>query len=223
MYVYSLWACVCLYWGTAACRKCPRSPANSKMCERHRGVVIYEIRGREDVSGLVQNYWPLRVFSFFNLLPLFQLYSIGEMREVETAAPHNGSLTQGWSCRPRQTTRQTESWGWMVSDRKAEFESKQFLEESGSGWGAFCFCVCVRERDAALMRTFMGADVRVRMCKWFMCVSAQCPGMQSSVCLGETDSGLSHVRSSCKYSSEPGERLSEQVNNHIWGTLTHWR
>lgn len=144
MYVYSLWACVWLYWGTAACRKCPRSPANSKMCERHRGVVIYEIRGREDVSGLVQNYWPLRVFSFFNLLPLFQLYSIGEMREVETAAPHNGSLTQGWSCRPRQTTRQKESWGWMVSDRKAEFESKQFLEESGSGWGLSA-SVCVWE------------------------------------------------------------------------------
>lgn len=39
------------------------------------------------MSGLVQNHRPLRVFSFFNLLPLFQLYSIGEMREGETAAP----------------------------------------------------------------------------------------------------------------------------------------
>lgn len=43
----------------------------------------------------------------------------------------------------------------------------------------------------------------------------QCPGMRSSVRLRETDSGLSHVRPSCMYSSEPGERLSEQVNNHI--------
>lgn len=33
----------------------------------------------------------------------------------------------------------------MVSDRKAEFESKQFLEESGSGWGlSASMCVYVR-------------------------------------------------------------------------------
>ena len=46
-------------------------------------------------------------------------------------------------------------------------------------------------------------------------ICVQCPGIRSSVCLREADSGLSHVRPSYMYSSEPGERLSEQVNNHI--------
>lgn len=66
---------------------------------------------------------------------------------------------------------------------------------------------CVSERRAMLM-CVTGASWCVRAC-------ARCPGMRSSVRLRETDSGLSHVRPSCMYSSEPGERLSEQVNNHI--------
>ncbi len=30
---------------------------------------MYESRGREDMSGLAQNYWPVRGFSFLNLSP----------------------------------------------------------------------------------------------------------------------------------------------------------
>lgn len=42
----------------------------------------------------------------------------------------------------------------------------------------------------------------------------QCRGMRAR----ETDvqtAALSHISPSCMYSSEPWERLSEQVNNHI--------
>lgn len=73
------------------------------------------------------------------------------------------------------------------------------------------------ERYAMLMCVFM----RGGLFFFFLCtndfahVCARCRGMRSSVRSRETDSGLSHVRSSCMYSSEPGERLSEQVNNHI--------
>lgn len=46
---------------------------------------------------------------------------------------------------------------------------------------------------------FCADDVCVYVC---VCVRAQCRGMRA---LGrETDSGLSHVRPSCMYSSEPG-------------------
>lgn len=47
----------------------------------------------------------------------------------------------------------------------------------------------------------------------YVCVCAM--SWNAFKCMFEGDSGLSHVRPSCMYSSEPGERLSEQVNNHI--------
>ncbi len=52
--------------------------------------MIYESRGREDVSGLVQNYWPLRVLSFLNPSPSAPaiLYGRNEGGEgCETGAP----------------------------------------------------------------------------------------------------------------------------------------
>lgn len=65
---------------------------------------------------------------------------------------------------------------------------------------------CVFERYATLMCVTGEGS----------CVCVQCPGMRFKCALErETDGGLSHVRPSCMYSSEPGERLSEQVNNHI--------
>lgn len=57
--------------------------------------MIYERRGREDMSGLVQNYWPLRVFSFLN--PSSSAPAIlvgGGGGRVENGA-HNGSLNTG--------------------------------------------------------------------------------------------------------------------------------
>lgn len=60
-------------------------PNKQQRCERQlvvlaEGVgVIYESGGSEDMSGLVQNYRPLRVFGFlYPSLPLLLLYSLRE-------------------------------------------------------------------------------------------------------------------------------------------------
>lgn len=46
--------------------------------------MIYESRrGREDMSGPVQNYRPSRVFSFLNPSPFAPAFLYGEMRGVK--------------------------------------------------------------------------------------------------------------------------------------------
>lgn len=59
--------------------------------------MIYGSRGREDMSGLVQSYCPLRVFSFLNLSPsaASTLCGLnGEGAGVKLLC-HNGSLNTG--------------------------------------------------------------------------------------------------------------------------------
>lgn len=61
------------------------------------------------------------------------------------------------------------------------------------------------------MRVFRGsASTRVR--RRFVCNVLEC--VQVRVCERQT-AGLLRIRPSYMYSSEPRERLSEQVNNHI--------
>lgn len=59
--------------------------------------MIYGSRGREDMSGLVQSYCPLRVFSFFNLSPSAASTLCGLNGEGAGAKLlcHNGSLNTG--------------------------------------------------------------------------------------------------------------------------------
>jgi len=71
-------------------------------CFVGRGGVIYESRGREDMSGLVQDYWPLRGFSFLKPSPSAPAIPYGQ--NGGGPVPRNGSLNTGPAVQ-RQTDR----------------------------------------------------------------------------------------------------------------------